>query len=86
MKWRAKAAVVLMLFMSVLWVACSVCEPDTSRSDGRPLGRVEERILTGPKTYGVYRVHDPQFDVICWVYADFYSGGISCLPDDAVGY
>ena len=26
--------------------------------------------------------HDDERKVTCWIYASFYKGGISCIPDD----
>lgn len=88
MKWTKVTVVstllmmTLMLFIAVSWVACA---PTTPRSEGeRPLKRVEERIMDVAGEYGIYRFHDPRFDVTCWVYVDYRAGGISCLPDDVI--
>lgn len=32
----------------------------------------------------IYIIHYPKQEVTCWMYADGYRGGLSCLPDKEI--
>lgn len=55
----------------------SGCEAESDKQ----LGRVEERIIAGPQSQGIFRFHDARYNVTCWLYKGYRAGGISCLPD-----
>lgn len=59
--------VILALALSCCWLAgCAAAPTLPLRQD-----RVD---------HNIWRVYDDQADVVCWIYANSYQGGISCLP------
>ena len=69
--------VAYILIIVALLTACAYT------NDSRDVVRSEEssvytKIANPPVGYGVFRVHDPEMDVYCWIYES--RGGIDCIP------
>ena len=64
------------LFAAIVVSALSGCAPDTmTQSPPQPANVVQ-------LTNQVFRVHDIEAKVTCWVINDVNGRGISCIPDD----
>lgn len=37
-----------------------------------------------PHNNAVYRYHDDELNVTCWIYNGYTEAGISCIPDDQI--
>lgn len=63
--------------LALIIVACSTA--DSSTRVHRPdEGSVYAQVSDPPTGYGMFRVHDPELDVYCWIYES--RGGIDCIP------
>ena len=64
------------LFAAIVLSALSGCAPDTmTRSPSQPANETQ-------LTATVYRIHDIEAQVTCWIIDNVNGRGISCIPDD----
>ena len=75
----ATTVVLVLLYFLVLASACSPAEAD----DLTPVATTPVLTPIAVTEYGtgIYRWHDDELGVTCWVYNAYKEGGISCLLD-----
>ena len=72
------------IFVALLLLLLAACTPQVLEEEPQAVASQAPDVVwvltDASARYGAYRFIDHQAGVVCWVYANYGKGGISCLP------
>lgn len=74
----------LSLFIALGLLASVACQPAQVSPTPAPTALFMTPVAGSEIGTGIYRWHDDELGVMCWIYNGVMEGGVSCIPDDQI--